>query len=51
MTSFRQIEANRRSALQSTGPISEPGNAGRGETRSGKSNAQTVVETIENIED
>ena len=52
MTSFRQIEANRRNALRSTGPITEDGKrrSRRNAVRHGLT-AETVVETIEDIED
>jgi hypothetical protein len=52
MTSFRQIEANRRNALRSTGPITEDGKrrSRRNALRHGLT-AETVVETIEDVED
>ena len=52
MTSFRQIEANRRNALRSTGPITEDGKrrSRRNAVRHGLS-AETVVEIVENIDD
>lgn len=52
MTSLRQIEANRRNALRSTGPISEAGKrrSRRNAIRHGLT-AETVVETLEDIED
>ena len=52
MTSFRQIEANRRNALRSTGPITADGKrrSRRNAVRHGLT-AETVVETLEDIED
>jgi hypothetical protein len=52
VTSFRQIEANRRNALRSTGPITEAGKhrSRRNAVRHGLC-AETVVGTIEDIED
>ena len=52
MTSFRQIEANRRNALRSTGPITEAGKhrSRRNAVRHGLC-AETVVGTLEDIED
>ena len=52
MTSFRQIEANRRNALRSTGPITADGKrrSRRNAVRHGLT-AETVVETVEDIED
>ena len=52
MTSFRQIETNRRNALLSTGPTSEAGKhrSRRNAVRHGLT-AETVVETLEDIED
>jgi hypothetical protein len=52
MTSIRQIEANRRNALRSTGPITEAGKhrSRRNAVRHGLT-AETVVETLEDIED
>jgi hypothetical protein len=52
MTSFRQIEANRRNALRSTGPKAEEGKkrSRRNALRHGFS-AETVVETVEDIDD
>jgi hypothetical protein len=52
MTSFRQIEANRRNALRSTGPITEGGKrrSRRNAFRHGLT-AETVVETLEDIDD
>ena len=52
MTSFRQVEANRRNALWSTGPITEAGKhrSRRNAVRHGLC-AETVVGTLEDIED
>jgi hypothetical protein len=52
MTSFRQIEANRRNALGSTGPKTEDGKrrSRRNAVRHGLT-AETVVVALENIED
>jgi len=52
MTTIRQIEANRRNALRSTGPISEAGKrrSRRNAIRHGLT-AETIVETIEDVED
>jgi hypothetical protein len=52
MTSFRQIEANRRNALRSTGPKTEQGKrrSRRNAVRHGLA-AETVVATLEDIED
>ena len=52
MTSFRQIEANRRNALRSTGPTSEDGKrrSRQNAVRHGLS-AETVVEIVEDIDD
>ena len=52
MTSFRQIEANRRNAVKSTGPITEEGKhrSRRNAVRHGLC-AETAVETIEDIDD
>ena len=52
MTSFRQIEANRRNAIRSTGPSTEEGKrrTRRNAVRHGLC-AQTVIETVEDIED
>jgi hypothetical protein len=52
MTSFRQIEANRRNAFLSTGPTSESGKrrSRRNAVRHGLT-AETVVDTLEDIED
>ena len=52
MTSFRQIEANRRNAIRSTGPNTEEGKrrSRRNAVRHGLC-AETVVETVEDIED
>jgi hypothetical protein len=52
MTSFRQIEANRRNAIRSTGPITEEGKrrSRRNALRHGLC-AETVIENVEDIED
>jgi hypothetical protein len=52
MTSFRQIEANRRNAVRSTGPNTEEGKrrSRRNAIRHGLC-AETVIENIEDIED
>lgn len=52
MTSWRQIEANRRNALRSTGPITEDGKrrSRRNAVRHGLC-AETVVEILEDVED
>ncbi len=52
MTSFRQIEANRRNALRSTGPSTEDGKrrSRQNAVRHGLS-AETVVEIVEDIDD
>jgi hypothetical protein len=52
MTSFRQIEANRRNAIRSTGPITEEGKrrSRRNAIRHGLC-AETVIENVEDIED
>jgi hypothetical protein len=52
MTSFRQIEANRRNALRSTGPKTENGKqrSRRNAVRHGLT-AETVVVALEDIED
>jgi hypothetical protein len=52
VTSFRQIEANRRNATRSTGPITEAGKhrSRRNAVRHGLC-AETVVGTLEDIED
>jgi hypothetical protein len=52
MTSFRQIEANRRNAIRSTGPNTEEGKrrSRRNAIRHGLC-AETVIEIIEDIED
>jgi hypothetical protein len=52
MTSFKQIEANRRNALNSTGPRTETGKqiARRNAVRHGLT-AETVIGTLEDAED
>jgi hypothetical protein len=52
MTSFRQIEANRRNALKSTGPNTEGGKcqSRRNAIRHGLC-AETVIEMVEDTED
>jgi hypothetical protein len=52
MTSFRQIEANRRNAIRSTGPNTEQGKrqSRRNALRHGLC-AETVIENVEDIED
>src|SRR6267378_7216154 len=52
MTSFRQIEANRRNAIRSTGPNTEEGKrrSRRNALRHGLC-AETVIENVEDIED
>ena len=52
MTSFRQIEANRRNALRSTGPTTEDGKrrSRQNAVRHGLS-AETIVEIVEDIDD
>lgn len=52
MTSFRQIEANRRNALRSTGPTTENGKrrSAQNAVRHGLS-AETVVEIVEDVDD
>jgi hypothetical protein len=52
MTSLKQIEANRRNALKSTGPTSEDGKqrASRNAVRHGLT-AETVIEPLEDPED
>src|SRR6266853_5582196 len=52
MTSFRKIEANRRNAIQSTGPNTEEGKkrSCRNAIRHGLC-AETVIEIVEDIED
>jgi hypothetical protein len=52
MTSFRQVEANRRNALRSTGPKTEQGKrqSRRNAVRHGL-RAETVVATLEDVED
>ena len=52
MTSFRQIEANRRNALRSTGPTTEGGKrrSRQNALRHGLS-AETVVEIVEDVDD
>src|SRR5258708_25932794 len=52
MTSFRQIEANRRNAIRSTGPNTEEGKSRSRQNaiRHGLC-AETVIENIEDVED
>jgi hypothetical protein len=52
MTSFRQIEANRRNAIRNTGPRTEEGKrqTRRNAVRHGLC-AETVIESVEDIED
>src|ERR1700730_1069805 len=52
MTSFRQIEANRRNSLRSTGPTTEDGKrrSRQNAVRHGLS-AETVVQIVEDIDD
>ena len=52
MTSFRQLEANRRNAVKSTGPNTEEGKrrSRRNAVRHGLC-AETVIEIVEDIED
>jgi hypothetical protein len=52
VTSFKQIEANRRNARKSTGPRSEEGkqHSRRNAARHGLT-AETVIGTLEDIED
>jgi hypothetical protein len=52
MTSFRQIEANRRNAIRSTGPSTEEGKrrSRRNAIRHGLC-AETVIENLEDVED
>jgi hypothetical protein len=52
VTSFRQIEANRRNALRSTGPTTEDGKrrSRQNAIRHGLS-AETVVEIVEDVDD
>src|SRR6266566_2174621 len=52
MTSFRQIEANRRNAIRSTGPSTDEGKrrSRRNAIRHGLC-AETVIENVEDIED
>jgi hypothetical protein len=52
MTSFRQLEANRRNAIRSTGPKTEEGKrqTRRNAVRHGLC-AETVIEIVEDIED
>jgi hypothetical protein len=52
MTSFRQIEANRRNATRSTGPNTEEGKRrSRGNAVRHGLCAETVIETVEDTED
>src|SRR5260370_21880339 len=52
MTSLKQIEANRRNSLQSTGPKTETGKqASRGNAVRHGLTAETVIGTLEDAED
>ena len=52
MTSFRQVEANRRNALRSTGPTTEDGKRrSRQNAVRHALSAETVVEIVEDIDD
>ena len=52
MTSYRQIEANRRNALKSTGPKTEAGKqASRRNTVRHGLTAETVISALEDAED
>jgi len=50
MTSFRQIEANRRNAQLSTGPVTEDGRSRQNAVRHGLT-AETVIDALEDAED
>ncbi len=52
MSSFRQIEANRRNAQHSTGPVTEAGKKrSRGNAVRHGLTAETVIDTVEDAED
>jgi hypothetical protein len=52
MTSYRQIEANRRNALKSTGPRTEPGKqVSRCNAARHGLTAETVISALEDAED
>jgi hypothetical protein len=51
MTSFREIEANRRNALRSTGPKTEDGKRSRSNSLRHRLTAETVIDRLEDSED